>query len=133
MWKSHGALLLLKPSQPSSVHFNSLFLSCIQPLSHSFTLSTLCLHALKHCLSQSADNITDYVYIQTCISVAFPRLPLPPSWSSHCQSTPRTTRAPGKIPLAVIFLLFLRGSRSTLKTTNHDKLLDIPWMHMYSQ
>ena len=35
-----------------------------------------------------------------------------PSWSSHCQSTPRTTLAPGNIPLAVIFFPFLRASTS---------------------
>ena len=51
----------------------------------------------------------------TCISVTFPRRPLPPSWSSHCQSTPRTTRAPGKIPRDVIFLLLRRGSTNTLR------------------
>ena len=42
-----------------------------------------------------------------------------PSWSSHCQSTPRTTLAPGKIPLAVIFLLFLRASTSALESTRN--------------
>lgn len=57
----------------------------------------------------------------TCISVALPRLPFPPSWSSHCQSTPRTTRAPGKIPLAVIFLLLRRGSRRTLRKENYTQ------------
>ncbi len=37
-----------------------------------------------------------------------------PSWFSHCQSTPLTTLAPGKIPREVSFLLFLRLSTSTL-------------------
>lgn len=45
----------------------------------------------------------------------FPLRPLPPSWSSHCQSTPRTTLAPAKIPLAVIFFDLRRDSSNTLK------------------
>lgn len=44
----------------------------------------------------------------------FPLLPFPPSWSSHCQSTPLTTRPPVKIPLAVIFFDLRRDSRRTL-------------------
>jgi len=59
-------------------------------------------------------NIRKYHEIHTCISVTFPRRPLPPSWSSHCQSTPRTTLAPGYIPRDVIFLLFRLGSTKTL-------------------
>jgi len=64
-------------------------------------------------MSQTDTAINQYIS-HTCISVAFPRRPFPPSWSSHCQSTPRTTLAPGKIPRDVIFLLFRRGSTNTL-------------------
>lgn len=48
---------------------------------------------------------------QSWISATLPFM-LPPSWSSHCQSTPRITRAPGKMPLTVIFLFLplRRGS-----------------------
>lgn len=62
----------------------------------------------------------------------FPLLPLPPSWSSHCQSTPLTTRPPVKIPLAVIFFDLRRDSKSTLlrlkkqknKKTWHTEIID---------
>ena len=77
-------------------------------------------------------------YLHTCISVTLPRLPFPPSWSSHCQSTPRITLAPGNIPRTVIFLLFLRGSINTLSNKHfedsehyslnslpNDKILDV--------
>lgn len=51
----------------------------------------------------------------------FPLLPLPPSWSSHCQSTPLTTRPPVKIPLAVIFFDLRRDSKSTLLRFKEQK------------
>lgn len=53
----------------------------------------------------------------------FPLLPLPPSWSSHCQSTPLTTRPPVKIPLAVIFFDLRRDSRRTLQRVSQKKKL----------
>lgn len=53
--------------------------------------------------------INEFLYI----TIYCPKVFLP-SWSSHCQSTPRTTLAPGNIPLAVTFLLFRRASQITL-------------------
>ena len=44
-----------------------------------------------------------------------------PSCSSHCQSTPRTTLALGKIPRAAIFLLFLLLSTATLQAEKERK------------
>lgn len=55
----------------------------------------------------------------------FPLLPFPPSWSSHCQSTPLTTRPPVKIPRAVIFFDFRRDSRRTLTTKDVERKICI--------
>lgn len=56
----------------------------------------------------------------------FPLLPLPPSWSSHCQSTPRTTRPPVNMPRAVIFLDLRRDSNRTLggKESHKDSFIE---------
>ena len=68
----------------------------------------------RSCELQCITNYLGDAALQSWISVTFPLLPFPPSWSSHCQSTPLMTLAPGKIPRTGIFFDFLLGSSRTL-------------------
>lgn len=73
-----------------------------------------CIYVIGECFSSDKWWVKKSEQNQTCWGTTFPLLPFPPSWSSHCQSTPRTTRPPANMPRAVIFFDLRRDSKRTL-------------------
>ncbi len=66
-------------------------------------------HHPTHLITTNCTQLISY-----CLSFFQPSSPHLPSCSSHCQSTPRMTLAPGKMPLAIIFFPLRRHSTAIL-------------------